>query len=266
MTIFLTTVCDWFTAHPNWSFRIAIIAAIAGAFAIELAVSYLLRRKIADWRDTLINVAMYAGYIAAYKALIWFLSTGSGSVWHPQRHPNWGAFATLFLLIDLAYYIYHWSCHRVRFMWASHFGHHTSHYFNLSTGLRQPWTPFFPLFFFLPLHWMGFASRPIIMAATIDLVYQIFLHTELIKSFGPLDWIFVSPSHHRVHHAYNPGYLDRNLGGVFIIWDRLFGTFARETEKPLFGVGADQAEPGVLGNSFREWILLCKELRVQLRI
>jgi sterol desaturase/sphingolipid hydroxylase (fatty acid hydroxylase superfamily) len=123
----------------------------------------------------------------------------------------------------------------VRVLWASHVPHHSSQRYNLSTALRQSWTPFTGLPFYLPLA-LFFSPVQIATAYGINLLYQFWIHTELIDRLGPFEWIFNTPSHHRVHHGANVQYLDRNHAGILIVWDRWFGTFEPERERPRYGL------------------------------
>ena len=113
-------------------------------------------------------------------------------------------------------------------MWASHIAHHQSEEFNLSTALRQTGTDYIGFVFYIPLYLAGVPAAAVITVGSLNLIYQFWVHTEHIRRLGPLEWIFVTPSNHRVHHARNPEYIDKNYGGVFILWDRLFGTFQDE--------------------------------------
>ena len=149
----------------------------------------------------------------------------------------WWAFALCFVLDDLAYYVFHRTAHRVRWFWASHVIHHSSQHYNLSTALRQPLlTPFTGPWFWMPLPLIGFPPYMVLTAQAISLLYQFWLHTEAIDRLGPLEWIFNTPSHHRVHHARNLKYLDKNYAGMLIIWDRMFGTFVEEKQRPTYGL------------------------------
>ncbi len=142
------------------------------------------------------------------------------------------------VLADLAYYWEHRFLHKNGFAWATHTVHHSSPHFNISVAYRHgPMDWFFPLFFHLPLALFGFHPFMIFLAEVMVQVYQTLLHTETVKKLPrPIEAIFNTPSHHRVHHATNKQYLDKNYGGIFIIWDRLFGTFAKETTKVKYGV------------------------------
>lgn len=142
-----------------------------------------------------------------------------------------------FFGVDFCYYWYHRASHRVNFFWATHVVHHQSEEYNLSVALRQPWfaTPF-TVVFYLPLAVLGV---PFVVFAThgaISLLYQFWIHTKLIDRMGSLEWWLNTPSHHRVHHGSNERYLDKNYAGIFIVWDRLFGTFEPETEPVRYGL------------------------------
>ena len=133
-----------------------------------------------------------------------------------------------FVAYDFCYYWKHRFGHEWRIMWASHIAHHQSEEFNLSTALRQTGTDYIGFVFYIPLYLAGVPAAAVITVGSLNLIYQFWVHTEHIRRLGPLEWIFVTPSNHRVHHARNPEYIDRNYGGVFILWDRLFGTFKDE--------------------------------------
>ena len=133
-----------------------------------------------------------------------------------------------FIAYDLCYYFAHRYGHEWRLLWASHVAHHQSEEFNLSTALRQTSTGFLNFVFYIPLYVIGFPAYLLITVGSLNLIYQFWVHTEHVRRLGPLEWLLVTPSNHRVHHAKNPEYVDRNYGGVFIIWDRIFATFKDE--------------------------------------
>lgn len=141
-----------------------------------------------------------------------------------------------FLGVDFCYYWVHRFAHELSILWAAHQVHHSSEYYNLTTALRQSLTQQFSSWiFYLP---MALVAPPTIFAVhlQLNLLYQFWIHTELIRDLGPLEWIFNTPKHHRVHHGRNLYCIDKNYGGILIIWDRLFGTFAPETEKVVYGL------------------------------
>ncbi|MBU6372820.1 MAG: sterol desaturase family protein [Alphaproteobacteria bacterium] len=174
----------------------------------------------------------------------------------------WWSLALCFFAEDLAYYWFHRISHERRWFWASHVIHHSSQHYNLSTALRQTWTgPIGLTFvFWLPLVWIGFPPEMVLMFSAISLVYQFWIHTELIDRMGPLEWVLNTPSHHRVHHATNPKYLDANYAGVLIIWDRMFGTFVREEERPTYGIIANLGTFNPLRIAFHEWAGIARDL------
>ena len=177
---------------------------------------------------------------------------------------EWWVWGLCFFIDDLRYYIYHRVGHRVRWVWASHINHHSSQHYNLSTALRQTWTDFFTgsFLFRLPLVLIGFDPAMILFCWGINLIYQFWIHTETITSLGPIEWVMNTPSHHRVHHATNPRYLDSNYAGVFIIWDRMFGTFVKEdvSDLPQYGIVHNLGTFNLLRVAFHEWSGLFRDL------
>lgn len=170
-----------------------------------------------------------------------------------------------FVLDDFAYYWFHRTAHRVRWFWAAHVIHHTSQHYNLTTALRQTWTGFFALSFIfsLPLFWLGIPPALVFFLSGINLVYQYWIHTEAIDRMPRwFEAVMNTPSHHRVHHATNPRYLDRNYAGVFIIWDKMFGTFEPETdaEKIQYGIIQNLQSFNLLWAAFHEWIGIARDL------
>lgn len=180
------------------------------------------------------NVAVNVGWklvVLAVYAAVYQLSPLS----LPADNP-W-TWVVLFVADDFIYYWYHRTHHTIRIFWASHVVHHSSEYYNLSTALRQPWTPFSSMPYWIPLAALGFSPWMILLQQSVSLVYQFFIHTERVgKLWKPIEFVMNTPSHHRVHHGSNRNYLDRNYGGILIIWDRIFGTFETEEEKVIFGL------------------------------
>ncbi|MDQ2700534.1 MAG: sterol desaturase family protein, partial [Actinomycetota bacterium] len=174
---------------------------------------------------------------AAWK-IVWLALLAAIFVISPfQLSPgDWWVWVLLFFADDLAYYCYHRSHHRVRIFWATHVVHHSSEHYNFSTALRQDWSPFTATFFWLPLA-LFFEPWMIFLAMSWSLLYQFTLHTEAIDRLPrPVEFIFNTPSHHRVHHGSQEQYLDRNYAGILIIWDRMFGTFEPEGERVRYGL------------------------------
>ncbi len=166
------------------------------------------------------------------------------------------------LVDDLVFYWAHRFSHEIRFFWATHEAHHSSEQYTLTTALRQPWTEPLAMVFWIPMPLLGFRPEMIIASHAISLLYQYWIHTELIDRLGPLEWIMNTPSHHRVHHGSNPRYIDKNHAGIFIVWDRLFGTFQLEDEKPVYGLTRALLKKDVLHASFHEWIAIARDVRL----
>ncbi|MGE0713372.1 MAG: sterol desaturase family protein [Planctomycetota bacterium] len=240
--------------------------------AAEALVGRATRRPLYGWRDTLANGAMFAGYFLinlvwvhavfaiyslAYRHAPLRLSVGG---WHVGAE-LWWEWVVLFLLDDLCFYAFHRSSHTLRLLWASHVNHHSSRRFNLSVAFRQTWTPFFAVLFWLPLPLLGFDPLMVMTMQALSLFYQSALHTQLVPSLGPLEWVLNTPRHHRVHHGSNEQYLNKNMGGVLIVWDRLFGTFAREDEPIRYGLHEDLDGYNPLRIAFHEWIALARDVR-----
>jgi sterol desaturase/sphingolipid hydroxylase (fatty acid hydroxylase superfamily) len=178
----------------------------------------------------------------------------------------WWAFVICFFAEDLAYYWFHRISHERRWFWASHVIHHSSQHYNLSTALRQTWTGNlgFTFIFSATLALIGFHPAMIAMFGGFSLVYQFWIHTEVITRMPRwFEAVFNTPSHHRVHHATNPLYLDANYAGVLIIWDRMFGTFVpeRDDEKPKYGIIANLTTFNPFRIAFHEWAGIIADVR-----
>jgi sterol desaturase/sphingolipid hydroxylase (fatty acid hydroxylase superfamily) len=168
----------------------------------------------------------------------------------------WWGFVLILLADDFAYYWFHRISHRMRYFWASHVVHHSSQKYNLSTALRQTWTGeisgSFMFYAWMPL--VGFEPIWILTAQSTSLIYQYWIHTETIGKLPKwFEFIFNTPSHHRVHHGSDLKYLDMNYAGILIIWDRMFGTFIKETDTPKYGLvkNIDTYNPARI--AFIEW-------------
>jgi sterol desaturase/sphingolipid hydroxylase (fatty acid hydroxylase superfamily) len=177
----------------------------------------------------------------------------------------WWAWVAVFFLEDLTYYWFHRLSHERRFWWASHVNHHTSQHYNLATALRQTWTGGVAgtWILWLPLVLFGFPPAMVAIQKGVSLVYQYWVHTEAIRRLPRwFEAVFNTPSHHRVHHARNPRYLDANYAGILIIWDRLFGTFIPEndTEPCRYGVVHNLGDFNIFRVAFHEWMAIGKDL------
>jgi sterol desaturase/sphingolipid hydroxylase (fatty acid hydroxylase superfamily) len=189
------------------------------------------------WKGSLVSVAIATGHAiaqAAANGLI--LGVIAVAVYHLRvftidvSFRNIAALLALFLLADIAFYWEHRCSHRIRLMWASHSVHHSVEQMVFTAALRLAWTPLLSgvFLFYLPLVWLGFPPQWVFGMASASLTYQFFIHTELAPRVSWLEWVFNTPSAHRVHHASNSEYIDKNFGGVLLVWDHLFGTYQAE--------------------------------------
>ena len=235
---------------------------------VEMIVARLRDRRRYCPKDTLTSLALGFGSTVAgllTAGLIFGLASWLHQFGLVEIPFVWWAFVLCFVLDDFAYYVFHRSAHRVRWFWASHVIHHSSQHYNLSTALRQTWTGFLSLAFLfrLPLFLIGFPPAMVFFVVGVNLVYQFWIHTELIGRMPAwFEAVMNTPSHHRVHHGVNPLYLDRNYAGVFIIWDRMFGTFQRERadDPPRYGIVRQLGSFNILWAAFHEWIGIARDV------
>lgn len=233
--------------------------------ALELVLVRFTGRGQYELKDMSASLAMGLGN-AAVKLLPLPFILGAFNLAYAHRLFDlpwaWWVFALCFFAEDFAYYWFHRIAHERRFFWASHVIHHSSQHYNLSTALRQTWSGPIGLtfIFWLPLPLIGFPPAMVFFFSGVSLVYQFWIHTEVIGKLGPLEWVLNTPSHHRVHHATDAKYLDRNHAGVLIIWDRLFGTFQQEEERPNYGVISNIASFNPLRIATHEWVAMGREL------
>jgi alkylglycerol monooxygenase len=175
---------------------------------------------------------------------------------------RWVAAIALVFGVDLGFYWFHRTAHEYAAPWATHVVHHQSEEYNLTVALRQSaFESCFAWIFYLPLAVIGFPPGWYLAMSAINLLYQFWVHTEAIGKLGPLEWVMNTPSHHRVHHARNPQYLDKNYAGMFIIWDRMFGTFQPEVEEPVYGITKPLASWNPLWANVQSWSDLWHDAR-----
>ena len=253
---------------PDFSPTEYAVPGFVALVLIEMLWARRARRDAYEPRDTLTSLAFGLG--STVSALLFggvFVALYMG-LWQLRLFDvpwTWWAFALCFVLDDLKYYWVHRFGHRVRWFWASHVNHHSSQHYNLSTALRQTWTGFLTLgfVFALPLVLLGFHPAMIAICGGFNLIYQFWIHTEAIDRMPRwFEAVMNTPSHHRVHHATNPRYLDRNYAGVFIVWDKLFGTFEPEVrgEKIRYGIVKQLGSFNLLWAVFHEWIGIAQDM------
>jgi alkylglycerol monooxygenase len=216
------------------------------AFALLIAVEvFLFWRKGGDEfkepKDTWNNI--FIGFMSVVFGAGIGLGTAILYEWAysiaPYKLPTdaWWAWVLLFFIDDFAYYWFHRVSHESRFFWNFHVVHHSSRHYNLSVAVRQSWfSAISHWVFYIPIMFLGFPLWMFLTMHGFNLIYQFWIHTRLVGKLGFAEKIFNTPSHHRVHHGINEQYLDKNYGGVLIIWDRLFGSFTEEDEEPRYGI------------------------------
>ncbi len=244
------------------------IPIVVAMIAIEVAVSVARNRRVYEWYDTWGTLGMLAGnvlvgatvkgltvasFFVAYEYRIWTLS---------EVMPTWALWLTAFVSIDLVFYIWHRSSHRVNFLWASHMNHHCSEHMNFVVAFRQPWlAPLLKIPFFASLALLGQDPTMLAVAGVILTLWGVVGHTQVIPKLGPVEWIFNTPSHHRVHHGSNPQYIDKNYGNWLIVWDRMFGTFEAEQEPVVYGLTHQVGTNNPWRLTWYEWRRLFAALR-----
>lgn len=204
---------DWKKRTGHYRVNDAVTSLSAGVLSRVVAIGH--------------QLIPFTAYVIAYEYIALFELSNAWWVW-----------VVAFVAYDFFYYWNHRMGHEMSILWAAHVVHHSSEDYNLTTALRQTSGALFSWVFYLPLAVAGFSPEMIITVGALNLVYQFWVHTQHIDTLGWMEKVFVTPSNHRVHHAQNRVYIDKNYGGVFILWDRLFGTFIPElsNEKPVFGI------------------------------
>ncbi len=215
-------------------------------FALMIAVEALWASRkgsdeYRDNKDTWGNI--FLGFMSIVWGALFGLVTGYAFVFcyeiAPYKFPvdAWWTWVILFFVDDFAYYVFHRVSHESRLFWNFHVVHHSSEHYNLSVAVRQSWfSGILHWIFYAPVMLLGFAPWMFALMHGFNLIYQFWIHTKLVNKLGPLEYIFNTPSHHRVHHGVNEAYLDKNYAGVLIIWDRILGSFVPETEEPRYGI------------------------------
>lgn len=233
---------------------------------IELLIQRFSHKKLYRLQDALTNIS--CGITSQLSGLfLRILSIGAYqivfqyfAVFTLER--TWWYWLTLFLLVDLAYYWAHRMSHEVNLFWGGHVVHHQSEDYNLSVALRQSsfqvvWT----FAFSLPIAVLGFNTIDFALISAFNTLYQFWIHTEAIGKMGWFEWVFNTPSHHRVHHGRDPKYIDKNHAGTLIIWDKMFGTFQEEEERPTYGITKPVNSWNPVWANFSHYAEMAKEIK-----
>jgi len=221
-------------------YRLWILAFLLVLVLAEIAWSWASDKKAYDIKETFSNLSVFAGFqlskilFTGYQLAV--LGVFARMAPFTLPHNNWVFFLT-FITADFLYYWFHRISHFWKPLWAFHQVHHSAMHMNLTAAYRLNWlSALISPLFFIPAVLLGMPADFIVVAYVLNLAYQFFLHTEAVGKMGVLEKFIDTPSSHRVHHGSNPIYIDKNFGGVFIIWDRLFKTYQPETEKPNYGL------------------------------
>lgn len=241
---------------------------ILGSITFEIVWYLLVWKRSYPWREMLSSVGVYV-LRAPAKFLRPLIVAPVAFFVYAHRLTTipidtaWGL-ALLFLGEEFAYYWMHRSAHEIRWMWAAHVVHHTPEKIHFASAFRLGVTEIFSgsWLFHLPLYFIGLNPLAVGTMSAINLFYQFWLHTDIVGRLGPLEWIFNTPSHHRVHHASNVEYLDKNYGGIVIFWDRLFGTFAQERSDTaiVYGLVHPIGSLNPLRIAFHEWGAMARDV------
>ncbi len=247
-------------------YNIIQIAAIPMILLVvlEWIITIVKKKDYYDGLDTisatvigLVNVGLSALLkVGTFGLILFFYNLVPWSI--PK---TWWAYVLCLVSIDFARYWAHRIAHVNRFWWATHVTHHNSEKYNWSVSFRLGWTQHIKIIFFIPVALMGFDPVIFFICHQIEVLYQFWIHTEYIRKLpAPIEYIFTTPSHHRVHHSRNEKYIDKNFGSTLIIWDRMFGTFIPETEQADYGITKPVNSYNPITLNFHEWKDLIRDV------
>jgi sterol desaturase/sphingolipid hydroxylase (fatty acid hydroxylase superfamily) len=241
------------------------IPAFVLLLVIEAVLAARMQLDLYELPDTAASITMGLGMLAIgllTKPPIFLLYTFLHKFAIFPLGYAWWVWILAFFADEFSYYWFHRTSHECRLFWASHVVHHSSQRYNLGTALRQSWTGSLTGWvFWLWMPLLGFTPVMVMTMQAVSLIYQYWIHTELIRSTGPLENVINTPAHHRAHHGSNPRYIDRNHGGTLIIWDRMFGTFEAESEKVKYGLTSNIETHNPFRIAFHEWADMVKDVR-----
>jgi len=235
---------------------------------VEILISNWQNKNYYKKGDTLCTLGLLTGNIAMAFAIKGFALALHFYLYQfrlidlASLIPLWAMWAITFVLIDFVFYIYHRLSHRVRFLWAIHMSHHSSEEMNFAVSFRQAWFgPISKIPFFMTLPLLGLDPTIIAVVGVISTLWGIVGHTQIVGKLGPPEWIFNTPSHHRVHHGSNEQYIDKNYGNLFIVWDRMFGTFQEEKEPVTYGLVSNVNTFNPVKITFMAWSAILQDIK-----
>lgn len=247
----------------HWFYPLAFAAVL-----IEIAAYLFIRGRSYPWGEAASSLGVAVLRLPVRLVRPFVVGPLALALWSHRLatvplSTTWGL-ALLFLAEEFAYYWMHRCSHQIRWMWASHAVHHSPEHMHFASAIRLGATELLSgnWLFYLPLYVLGFNPLALGAMLSVNLFYQFWLHTDLVGRLGPLEWVFNTPSHHRVHHACNREYLDRNFGGILIIFDRLFGTFAREQPQTVitYGLVHPIGSRNPFTIAFHEWSAMARDV------
>lgn len=272
---------EWLAALPGWlasaELSDGLLFLLTPVFLTVVLLEVWRFRKhrglhgsapVYDWRDSLASMNLGGAYsvldivlvlLFVLPAMAWVYSHRLFTIEVTALR-----FAGLYLGVEFCYYWFHRASHRIRWFWCAHVVHHSSEHMNFTAAMRQSWLYTFAgnWLFYLPMVWLGFEPRWVLLALSINLAYQFFVHTQWVDRLpAPIEFIFNTPSHHRAHHGRNPAYIDRNYGGTLIVFDRLFGTFVPETESVDYGLVRPVESSNPFWITVHEWVAMLRDVK-----
>ncbi len=260
-----------------WIRSLSLEESLIGIFVIFILCEWIVARlrkvKLHNLRDSYRNamigvISFTTDFLFTILTLpLWIYMFSNLRIFEFEQAGIW-MFVILFILVDFSEYWFHRLSHEINLLWSAHIVHHQSSFFNLTVGLRTSFfVPFFNIFFYSFFPILGFDPENVLLVILIQGIYQLLIHTELVGKLGFLEYLIVTPSAHRVHHGKNEIYVDKNYGKFLILWDQLFGTYQKETEKVKFGITKPMEKESVAYSIFGPFknlfkaILFTKNLR-----
>jgi len=254
-----------FLEYGSFFTVVAIIGVIFYVLTFVETIFDITTKRRNGWRESMANLAIEIGNrildntIVGAIFIIGFFTIEQLAF--SDIPVTWWSWALAIIAVDFTYYWMHRIEHERRILWAVHSVHHSSQEYNLTTALRLSWLEsLYEWMFFIPLLLIGFDAIQILSSLIVVVLYQTWIHTEKVGRLGWLDGIFNTPSVHRIHHATNAAYIDKNYGGILILWDRLFGTYQTETEKPVYGITKQLGSSNPLTINFHEFRFIYKDV------
>lgn len=233
---------------------------------LEVFISYRQNKKYYNKIETLGSLGLGLGNVVIstwIKILLFYIAVWIYNLVPWRMELQWWTFLPCYILFDFCSYWTHNISHRQRFWWATHVAHHSGEHYNLSVSFRLSWVQYLKIIFLLPIPLLGF--HPIIFFVTnqVAILFQFWVHTEYIRKLPPVfEYLFATPSNHRVHHGSQEKYINKNYGATFIVWDRLFGTYQKEEEQAIYGITENvEHKANPLHLNFHEFVAIARDVR-----